>query len=344
LGIEFKNREQRKKEKRDKYYSTFKEDYSLFDCEIATLPLTEYDILENPLVKVADIIHLHWVAGMLDYSSFFKNNKKPVVWTLHDMNPFQGLFHYKEDELRNWNYGKFDTEIQIIKRKSIKSRKSKLAIVSPSKWLLKEALNSKVFKNSTSCCIPNPINNEVFSDRKKNLIKADKVVFLFIAHSVIIRRKGFDLLVEALRKVNISSFTVLVLGEVPEFGVGDLDIRFLGAVNENEKLKEYFSMADAFIIPSREDNLPNVMLESFACGTPVIGFPVGGIKEHVIDFKTGLLTEEISSDSLARTIEKFYVHRERFDRQIIQDYAQEHFAEKLIANKYLDLYKQLLKN
>ena len=298
------------------------------------------------MVKDADIIHLHWIAGMVDYPSFFKHNTKPVVWTLHDMNPFQGLFHYKEDEIRNKNYtDKLDQEIRAIKKKAIKRRTSKLTVVTPSAWLLDEALNSGVFRNSTHTLIPYPIDNRTFSFSEKSISKSDtNVVFLFIAHSIKVKRKGFDLLVDALKKVKISSFTVLVLGEVPDFDIGNLDVRFVGTVTENEKLKDYFSMADAFVIPSREDNLPNVMLEAFACGTPVIGFPVGGIKEHVIDFKTGLLTEEISSDSLAATLEKFCNHKERFDRRTIQDYAQEHFNEELIANKYLEVYKQLLKN
>jgi len=67
-------------------------------CDVASLPFSTINILEHPLVKNADIIHLHWVAGMLDYPSFFEENIKPVVWTFHDLNPALGLFHYMEDE------------------------------------------------------------------------------------------------------------------------------------------------------------------------------------------------------------------------------------------------------
>ena len=104
-----------------------------------------------------------------------------------------------------------------------------------------------------------------------------------------------------------------MLGAGENCFIPGIDIRKVGPINDNRKLVDYFSLADAFIIPSREDNLPNVMLESLACGTPVIGFPVGGIKEHVINFKTGLLADNISSESLAEAIEKFCKNQERFN-------------------------------
>lgn len=347
LGIQFKSKTEREKERKDRYYVKFKEIKIRFDCEIATLPITDYNILEDPLVEEADIIHLHWIGELMDYQSFFKNNKKPVVWTLHDMNSFQGLFHYKNDETRNRNgIEKFDDEIQRIKKKAINNRRSELLLVTPSKWLQNEALQTKTFKNLKSHCIAYPISN-CFLNIQKTQMKTKgndtNVVFLFISQGVKVKRKGFNLLIGSLKKVNISSFTVFVLGEIPDYHLTDPHIKMLGTINENEKLIEYFSMANAVIIPSSEDNLPNVMLEAFACGTPVIGFPVGGLKEHVTDFKTGLLAENITSDSLATTIEKFYLNREKFDSEFIRDYAIKHFNPDLIAEKYLNLYKQLLK-
>lgn len=58
-----------------------------------SLPNSPYDITKLDVYKKADIIHLHWVAGFVDYS-FFSKNSKPVVWTFHDMAPFTGGCHY----------------------------------------------------------------------------------------------------------------------------------------------------------------------------------------------------------------------------------------------------------
>jgi glycosyltransferase involved in cell wall biosynthesis len=351
LGIHLKSRSEKEKRKREQLYSELKEMNSLLDCEIATLPFSDYDILENRLVKEADIIHLHWIAGMLDYPTFFKKNKKKVVWTLHDMNPFQGLFHYKEDEIRNTPIAmELDDRIKVVKSDAIKYRKSSLVIVTPSDWLLKEVIQKSSFKKLEAVCIKYPIDTSLFSPQKKcnfkmiNHIPERNMVLLFVAEVVKFKRKGFDLLLEALKYLNHIPLTILVLGHEHQFEIENLDVRFLDTIKDDKTLSSYYSLADAFIIPSREDNLPNVMLESFACGTPVIGFPVGGIKEHVIDFETGLLAEVISSESLAKTIEKFYIHKEKFDRQSIQNYAKKHFNEELIAGKYIHLYKQVLKN
>ena len=42
-----------------------------------------------------------------------------------------------------------------------------------------------------------------------------------------------------------------------------------------------YSCADLFVIPSLEDNLPNTIMESMACGTPCVGFEIGGIPEMI---------------------------------------------------------------
>jgi hypothetical protein len=65
--------------------------------EVFTFSQSPYRIQEHPLYQQADIVHFHWVSnGFLDYGHFFPANQKPVVWTLHDTNPFTGGCHYTE--------------------------------------------------------------------------------------------------------------------------------------------------------------------------------------------------------------------------------------------------------
>ena len=162
----------KRREERGVAFNQFSAISNSLNCETASLPFSSYDILQNPIVKQADIIHLHWLATMLDYPSFFKNNRKPVVWTLHDMNPFQGLFHYKEDEARNRELTDgLDEKVLSIKQRSITKRKAKMRIVTPSSWLLKEVENSKVFKNIKSCSIANPIGTSFFSPGDKKELR-----------------------------------------------------------------------------------------------------------------------------------------------------------------------------
>lgn len=346
FGIEIKS----EKDKIKKVSEEFLNIYPSLVCETASLPFSAIDILRHPMVKQADIIHLHWVVTLLDYPSFFRNNRQPIVWTLHDMNPFQGLFHYKEDEIRNRELAHdLDEKVNSIKLKSIKKRKAKMRIVTPSSWLLEEAGNSKIFKNIKGCSIAYPIDTFFFRRqnrkelKKLNRIPANNKVFLFVAQNINVYRKGFDLLMDAFKKLNNSESTLIMLGTGDISFVKGIDLRNVGNISNNRKLRDYFSFADAFIIPSREDNLPNVMLESFSCGTPVIGFPVGGIKEHVINFKTGLLAENVSSEALAVAIEMFCKNQDKFNSEVIRKYAIEKFNEELIAGQYIKLYNQFLK-
>ena len=323
----------------------------LLNCEIATLPFSNYDVLKHSACQDADIIHLHWVAGILDYTTFFKNNTKPVVWTLHDLNAFQGIFHYKNDEIVNEDFTrKFDNHISNLKTKILKNRKCNLSIVSPSKWLLEKANNSIVFSNIKSLCIYNPIDNIFFEnvgtliDKKSLGISADSTIFLFVSQNVKNYRKGYDLMIGALKKVANKSITLLVIGEMKKIDIPEINIIFLGSVVDNNFLKHYYSIADAFILPSREDNLPNVMLESLACGTPVLSFNVGGMAEIIKDGFNGLKAKEINENDLAKTILNFIKNKHQYCSAEIKTEAYNLFNNLGIANEYIKIYKTVLDN
>ena len=350
LGIEIKSLKDKERDERKKVIEQLENMKATLSCEIATLPFSKYNFLENPIVKDADVIHLHWVASMLDYPGFFQKNTKGVVWTFHDMNPIQGLFHYKEDELRNKQVTKsFDATVRNIKRKAVEQRQSELIVVTPSFWLLKETNNTTLFRKVKKICIPYPINTKTFYPendfgfKRMHNIPENNCVFLFVANATKVERKGFDLLLEALQKIKNKLFTLIVLGDSTNIQIEGLDVRYAGVVRDNDSLRRYYSSANAFIIPSREDNLPNVMLESLACGTPVIGFPVGGIKEHILDFKTGLVADDLSSESLAKAIDKFCENKEMFSSEEIQNYVKDNFNEDDVANEYVKVYNELLK-
>lgn len=320
----------------------------LLVCENSTIPYSDFNILNHHLVRSADIIHLHWVSGLLDYPSFFSKINKPIVWTFHDMNPIQGIFHYKDDELRNYSIvHEIDKKALIIKIKSIQSCKLPIKIVSPSQWLTSESQKSILCNKLTINTIPYPINFDTFQKRNKKFIREsheiteDEIVLLFACQAIGVFRKGFDLLLEALKTITNKAITLFVIGKEEALDIKNLKIRFTGTISDNYLLSEYYSISDAFIIPSREDNLPNVMIESLSCGTPVIGFPVGGIKEHIIKHLTGILAKEISSSALADAINEFIENKHNFESDKIRDYALSNFNNANITADYLNIYHSL---
>ncbi|GAB5400439.1 MAG: hypothetical protein Aureis2KO_20240 [Aureisphaera sp.] len=318
--------------------------------EIYSLPFSPYELQNHPLIKQADIIHLHWVSGLINFETFFHDIKKPIAWTLHDMNPFLGLFHYQGDTDRNFQIlQEVEEKVREIKRAGIQHVING-ALITPSQWLLDESNVNDVFqKFQIKENIANAIDLETFQIRDKKEARSSlsldttSLVLLFSAGNLEIYRKGADLLMAALELLDIP-LTLLTLGQ------GDLSIQNpsvtvipLGFVKSEEEMAVCYSASDAFVLPSREDNLPNTMLESFACGIPVLSYARGGMKEYIREGLNGFLAPECTPASLAESIEKFYHQRNSFDSKKIRKFAEEHFHPEKQAEKYQKVYLRLVK-
>lgn len=317
------------------------------DYEVATFATTSYRLEELPLIKDADIIHLHWVAEFINYPTFFKNIKQPIVWTLHDMNPFMGLFHYEEDEIRNsalWS----DINKKVLDQK-IKAihQHSNIHIVSPSQWMKEKAEKSEALKQYPHEVIPHGIDlcqypklDNVQSKAEIGVNNGLKTI-VFVASSTDNYRKGFDLLIDAINLKDIKYNLISVGG--PQIKLNDnINHIHFERINDVAKLNAIYSAGDITIIPSREEAFNLVMIESFANGTPVLSFSTGGMAEHVKNGITGILEYNIDSTSLANDIEDFLKDKYDFDRHIIRQYAIDNFSDKVQTEKYIQLYKNIL--
>lgn len=327
--------------------------------EMFSYPHSDYDITKSELYKQADIINLHWVANFLDYPTFFQKNKKPVVWTLHDQNPFLGLEHYSETivgidrngypikrKLSEIEKKKFQEFIEI-KKQALNSFDN-LTIVTPSIWLGQEAKKSPVFEKFETKIIPYGLNSDIFKPLNKTFcrellnIPQDKTVLLFVADSISNKRKGFEYLQRAFEQINKNDSILLSIGSKHSSLKQKNNYFELGRISDERLMSIVYSAADVFVIPSLMDNLPNTVLESIMCGTPVIGFPVGGIPDMVQDGENGYLTEEISVPALVKSIEKFLNNPNVFDSEKIRENAVKKYDLSVQATAYINLYKRIL--
>jgi glycosyltransferase involved in cell wall biosynthesis len=326
--------------------------------ELFSFPNSDVDITQSELYKKADIVNLHWVANFLDYQSFFRKNTKPVVWTLHDMNPFSGGEHYLEEYLgidesgfpirREWSKEEEKVERKIIEiKKQVMSYVDNLTIVAPSEWLADKARNSEVFKGKPVLCIHNGVNSKIYSPRDQgfsrdllNIPKGKKII-LFVADSISDNRKGFKYLKRAFQQLTNTNIILCAIGK-KNSELNSIDNIFeLGPIYDDRLMSIAYSAADVFVIPSLMDNLPNTVLESLMCGTPVIGFPVGGIPEMIQDGENGFLTEEISVESLKSTLSKFLMTENNFDRRSIRENAVKKYDQLIQATNYIELFKNI---
>jgi glycosyltransferase involved in cell wall biosynthesis len=126
-------------------------------------------------------------------------------------------------------------------------------------------------------------------------------------------RKGFDLLIDAMSKIVKENDKVhlTLLGDGPEKENLRKQIKSL-SLSDNVRLAGfqknpfiYFSRADLFVLSSRYEGLPNAVLESLACGTPVVAFNCpGGIDEIIVNESQGVLVPVNDVQALAKAIKK----------------------------------------
>jgi len=342
------NRFVRKKGLRSNELYKIKKEFRKIDSEVEifTFPYSYLDITSTFLFKDADIINLHWTSGFLDYMSFFEKVNKPVVWTLHDMNPFMGGFHYQEDCDNNPGLKELETKIISIKNNEVDKIK-KLTIVTPSLWLKSSSEKSIILGRFEHNCIPYGLDMKVFRPidkkivRKKYNIPDCNNLLLFVSENINNRRKGFELLIDSLKFLKNDNISIGVIGACDN-KIDLPNAYYWGQINDENILAELYSAADAFILPSREDNLPNTMLESIACGTPVICFPVGGMLDVIKTGFNGILANDISALDMAEAINKFLLMKEEFNSNAIRNFALENYSLEKPALLYEKLYMKML--
>ncbi|MBZ9729741.1 glycosyltransferase [Salegentibacter sp. JZCK2] len=329
--------------------------------EFYSFPDSSFDITASKLYRKADIINFHWVADFLDFQSFFKKNTKPVVWTLHDMNPFTGGEHYKEEYLGIDNTGrplkrevtkdeKIRSESNLELKKEALSKIKNMNIIAPSRWLADEAKKSELFNAYPVHHIPYGLDSHTYKPldqtfaRRLLSIPENKKVILFVADSIDNQRKGFIYLKRAFRQLSDKKDLVLcAIGKTSETISDDLDIINLGVIKDERLMSAAYNAADAFVIPSLMDNLPNTVIESLMCGTPVIGFPVGGIPEMIRDGENGFVAKEISVNALVESLKTFLNTMDNFNRKNIRTKAVEKYDLKIQAGSYIKLFESILK-
>jgi glycosyltransferase involved in cell wall biosynthesis len=163
------------------------------------------------------------------------------------------------------------------------------------------------------------------------------------------QRKGIDLLLAALTHLrmehNLQALNLVVFGQrapqsPPQLG---FPVHYTGHLYDDLSLRALYSAADAMVIPSRQDNLPNTGLEAHACGTPVVAFKTGGLPDIVADRVTGALAEPFEPTSLASAI-RWVLQDPRRRQQLgasARSRAEQLWAPTRVAGLYEEVYRKV---
>ncbi|BAZ47947.1 group 1 glycosyl transferase [Nostoc sp. NIES-4103] len=330
--------------------------------------LGSFDIPQLSFYQQTDILNFHNLhTGYFNYLAIpALTEKKPAVFTLHDMWSFTGHCAYSYDCDR-WKIGcgkcpypdtypgigRDSTHLEW-KLKNWVYNRSNLSIVTPSRWLTEQAKQSML-----NCFaiqhIPYGIDTEAYQPldfeqcRLLLGIPKGKKVLMFGAANITDSRKGGDLLLKALQSLpeSLKADTVLLTigdgGEVISESVGMVNLN-LGYVSSDRLKSIAYSAADLFIFPTHADNLPLVLQESMACGTPMVSFKIGGVPDLVRPGVTGYLAIPEDAQDFSHGIVQLLEDCQQRDRmsQNCRAIALKEYPLELQAQRYIELYHQVL--
>ena len=294
------------------------------------------NITKTDEYKEADVIHLHWInQGMVSLSclkQMLKDGKK-IVWTLHDEWPYLGICHYRGDcqeiACRNCPLLPGSTAHKHYLKKQELYKKGNITFVGCSEWITQRAQQAMpeaqvVHINN---CIPHNIFRYIDQKeaRKKLDLPLDKKIILFCSQKLNDERKGFMYLQQSLECSMINDqCSMICVGKGGRY------------ISSPEEMALTYAAADVFVTPSLQDNLPNTIAEAMSCGTPCVGFNVGGIPEMIDHQQNGYVAKYKDVTDLAAGIQYVLTHDMR---EAALHKAASAYGETHVAQKYINVYE-----
>jgi glycosyltransferase involved in cell wall biosynthesis len=332
------------------------------------------DLAEHPLVREADIIHLHWLWDFQSVATLGRlmNLGKPVVWSFHDQRAMTGGCHYSAGcagyeagcascpqltaDPAGLTAAAFADQKQAWRRDAV-------TVIGLSRWMAECARRSGIWCDSRIEVIPNSVETEVFVScgkaecRRRMGLPEDVRCVLFGADFGEEIRKGFRGLMRAVTRclddpwfageLRDGRIRFMCFGNPdPEVARGPVPIHALGYLKDDADLAAAYGAADFFVLPSLEDNLPNTVLESMSCGTPVLALDVGGVRDMVIEGHTGWLIppgdDRLFADALLRALREPDIAAGMADA--CRERVVNGFSPALQAGRFAALYSDLLRH
>jgi glycosyltransferase involved in cell wall biosynthesis len=230
-----------------------------------------------------------------------------------------------------------------------------LHIVTPSQWLGKCASQSSLFRNVPRTVIPNGIDTKIYhpvqvAEAKKCFgLEDDRYYILFGAvNAASDTNKGYQLLLEAINYIKLTTekkIEIIIFGtdKPTDFKNLVFPVHFTGMITDEQKLVQLYNAADVMVVPSKSENLSNSIIESMACGTPVVGFNIGGNSDIIDHKQNGYLAEPFNTLDLADGIT--WCLKNNIDNTLsvaARRGVEAKFGLDIVVSKYLEVYEKVI--
>jgi glycosyltransferase involved in cell wall biosynthesis len=309
-----------------------------------------------------DVVHLHWVNEGFVPIGHLRRLRAPLVWSLLDEWPMTGGCHYTGGcrrfvsvcgacpILRSKAPQDLSTRTFRAKQNAWRGLAFNLILFSQQSAAL--ARDSKIFGSQSTNVIAPPVDTSVYRPasrpeaRSRLGLDPEAFVVVFGATDLGEHRKGFDLARAAIGSLTpnsgSASMILCTFGTNPDAAlasIGSVPVRHFGHLSDESSIARLIAAADATLVPSREDTGPLITIESLACGTPVVGFPVGVTADLVQHERNGFLAKPFDPASLAAGLHWASAHRgEPGPRAIAREAALREADVRAQVPRYLAIY------
>lgn len=339
----------------------------LFDDHCLWSTKATYDLIKQIEIIQPDIIQIHHIHGyyidMVVLFDYLSSISTPVVWTFHDCWSFTGHCAYFDSvNCEKWKTICYDcvqknayprtlifdqSKRNYNLKKKLFNTVSNMTIVSVSKWL-KELVDQSFFNKYPVRIIQNGVDTTIFCPKKeksyfRNEYNINKKNVLIGVASTWDYRKGLN------DFIKLSSFLdesyVIVLVGLSNKQIQGLPANIIGLKRtENvEELAELYSLADIHISFSVEETFGLTIVESMACGTPVIVYNATACPELVTP-ETGVVVDKGDINDALRAVREIVKNGKMYYSQNCRNRALDFFDKKDRFNDYVILYNELLNN
>ena len=335
------------------------------------LPTLGFSLLQSPLFKNADLVHLQLLharqfISLYNLPEISKNH--PVVWSIHD--PWLTTGHCIHPlDCQRWLTGcgncpdlttpipmKRDATALNWKIKNWVMHRTNIHLLAASEWMAERFRASPILSHLPYSVIPFGVDTDVFHPIDKKVARdyfnipddADVITFRWAPY---FKLKGPEYIKQALEMLQLKRDTYVITMDAPSsYGMPELQSKYhfvdLEWVEDRKKTMMALNAADVFLMPSIAESFGLMAVEAMACGTPVIVFEDTALSSVIHAPHAGIAVPYKNAEALTQAIERVLSNPE-YRQQLIRNalqVVQDNYTLECYTENHLALYEKLIQN